>query len=122
LTLPELANVIIPTGLKDVRHASGRERRRSDQGLRVNQQGGLLFYTDGLTDVLDPQGSFSGLEQLDQIIARHQKLELEDLCQAIFSELALFQGAGDQFDDMTLLALAVEGPPFTAPQAHERQR
>jgi serine phosphatase RsbU (regulator of sigma subunit) len=68
----------------------------------------LVLYTDGLTDVLNTGGQRFGSEQLDELLRAHAELSPATLCDATFAALADFQGDAEQYDDMTMLAVAVE--------------
>ena len=67
-----------------------------------------MLYTDGLTDVLNPAGQRFGSEQLDDLLRAHAELSPAALCDATFAALADYQGEAEQYDDMTMLAVAVE--------------
>ena len=67
----------------------------------------LILYTDGLTDVLDSAGNFSGLDQLKRLLRLHAREDAEGVCEALFNALATYRGAAEQFDDMTVLVLEV---------------
>jgi sigma-B regulation protein RsbU (phosphoserine phosphatase) len=67
----------------------------------------LILYTDGLTDVADAHGDFSGLARLRALLERISHRSALEVCQAIFAELDQYRGQAEQFDDMTLLVLEV---------------
>lgn len=68
----------------------------------------VVLYTDGLTDVVDGNGRSFDRERLLPLLARHADLDADALCAATFAKLATFQAAAEQFDDMTMLVLAVD--------------
>jgi sigma-B regulation protein RsbU (phosphoserine phosphatase) len=68
----------------------------------------LVLYTDGLTDVLAPDGRTFGLERLKSLLQTHAHLPPSDLCQATFTDLAAFRGDARQYDDMTMLVVEVK--------------
>lgn len=70
----------------------------------------LVFYTDGLTDVVNEQNSFMGLDGLKELAERQAHLPAEAFCQAIFDALAAYRGSAEQFDDMTLLVAEIVNP------------
>jgi sigma-B regulation protein RsbU (phosphoserine phosphatase) len=67
----------------------------------------LVLYTDGLIDLLSPEGRPFSLGQLKSILRSHAYLPPEELCAAVFAELRAFQGEAEQYDDMTLLIVQI---------------
>jgi serine phosphatase RsbU (regulator of sigma subunit) len=67
----------------------------------------LVLFTDGLTDVADADGQFSGRPRLEALLLARANLPADQICSAIFSDLAAFRGQAEQFDDMTLMVLEV---------------
>jgi serine phosphatase RsbU (regulator of sigma subunit) len=80
----------------------------SEENLALHPGDRLLLYTDGLTDVINEEGDFLGLERLEDLIRDQGELPIEEYCQQVFDTLRSFRGDGEQFDDMTLLVLEVE--------------
>lgn len=68
----------------------------------------LVLYTDGLIDAQAPDGLRVGRGQLKARLQAYAHLPPEPLCDAIFADLIAYQGAAEQFDDMTLLVVGVE--------------
>jgi serine phosphatase RsbU (regulator of sigma subunit) len=68
----------------------------------------LVLYTDGLTDVLAPDDRRFDLEQLKEILRSHAGRDPEALCAATFADLAAYQGDAEQYDDMTMLVIALD--------------
>ena len=68
----------------------------------------LVLYTDGLIDVLAPDGQLFDLEQLESLLQSHASLSPAELCAATFADLLAYQGTAEQYDDMTMLAMEVE--------------
>jgi len=68
----------------------------------------LVLYTDGLTDILSPDGRSFGLSRLKNTLLTHAHLRPDELCSAIFAELADYQGEAEQYDDMTMLVVEVK--------------
>jgi serine phosphatase RsbU (regulator of sigma subunit) len=80
----------------------------SEENLELAPGDRLLLYTDGLTDVINEEGNFLGLERLEDLVREQARLPAEEYCQQVFDILHSFRGDGEQFDDMTLLVLEVE--------------
>lgn len=70
----------------------------------------LVFYTDGLTDVVNKDNDFMSLDGLKELVERQAHLPAEAFCQAIFDALAAYRGSAEQFDDMTLLVAELVKP------------
>ena len=66
----------------------------------------LLLYTDGITEVRNPDGDEFGEERLSAALARSRHLTANDLHAAVAAEIRRFAPAGFE-DDATLLAVAV---------------
>ncbi len=69
----------------------------------------LVLYTDGLVDVQAADGRLYDRARLKALFQKHSALPPEVLCQTIFRHLAAYQGTAEQYDDMTMLILGVEG-------------
>jgi serine phosphatase RsbU (regulator of sigma subunit) len=83
------------------------EIRLSEEQLDLRADDRLVLYTDGLTDVLAPDGTRLEPARLREIVAAHAAEQPEALCQSTFADLAAFQSTAEQFDDMTLLVIGV---------------
>jgi serine phosphatase RsbU (regulator of sigma subunit) len=68
----------------------------------------LVLYTDGLTDVMGPAGQLYDLVRLQEVLLSHRHLEARAFCDAVFADLAVYQGQAEQYDDMTMLVVAVQ--------------
>ena len=68
----------------------------------------LVMYSDGLTDVLSCDQPPFGLSRLTAILQAQASQPPEDLCEAVFANLAACRAGAEQYDDMTLLVVAVE--------------
>jgi serine phosphatase RsbU (regulator of sigma subunit) len=68
----------------------------------------LVLYTDGLTDVLDAAGARYNLEMLEELLCQYGHCGASELIASTFAALAAYQGAAEQFDDMTMLVIEVK--------------
>ncbi len=80
----------------------------SEEVLDLSPGDRLVLYTDGLIDAVATGGQPFGLERLLALLQSHATLPPADLCAATFADLAAFQQAADQFDDMTMLIASVQ--------------
>ena len=67
----------------------------------------LIFYTDGITEALSPQGELFGEKRFVQLLKKHRGLPLVDMTERIVEALGEYQ-KGHQFDDITLMLLRRE--------------
>lgn len=84
------------------------ELRLTEETLKLDPADRLILYTDGLTDTASPAGERFDRAGLHALLKEVGNLPAEALCEAIFERLLDFQGSAVQFDDMTLLVVAVD--------------
>jgi sigma-B regulation protein RsbU (phosphoserine phosphatase) len=63
----------------------------------------LVLYTDGLIDVLNEDDRRLELPGLIAILQRRRRESPDAICEATFAALRDYQGAAEQFDDMTIV-------------------
>jgi sigma-B regulation protein RsbU (phosphoserine phosphatase) len=76
-----------------------------EESLRLGPGETLFLYTDGVTEAMDPQGNLYSERRLLAALGRLSNPAPAALCEALLQDLALFVGAAEQSDDITLLAL-----------------
>ena len=67
----------------------------------------LVLYTDGLTDVTNPEGELFNLDRLTALLESFAGQSLDGMSEALFASLVKFQGQAEQYDDMSLLVMEV---------------
>jgi sigma-B regulation protein RsbU (phosphoserine phosphatase) len=67
----------------------------------------LVFVSDGITDAENTQGDMYGTDRLNAILCGHRNRPAAEIADAIFADVARFQGTQDRFDDETILVLRV---------------
>ena len=65
----------------------------------------VLFYTDGVTETVNPDEELYGEERLEAVATRVKSESADQICQAIYNDVIEFQGEAQQFDDLTLMVL-----------------
>ena len=65
----------------------------------------VLFYTDGVTETVNPEGDLYGEERLEEVATRVKGESVDQICQAIYDDVIEFQGEAQQFDDLTMMVL-----------------
>lgn len=64
----------------------------------------LVFYTDGVTEALNPERQEFGLPRLIEVMRKGQELSASDLMKSILDEVHEFT-AGIRYDDLTLVVI-----------------
>jgi serine phosphatase RsbU (regulator of sigma subunit) len=77
----------------------------------------LVFFTDGITEAMNPASDLFGEQRLQALVEQHGDLPSDQLRERILRELDAFVGAADQHDDMTMILLKVEDGAVAAPVA-----
>ncbi len=67
----------------------------------------LVFYTDGITEAMNPAGDPFGENQLLDIILTHEYQTAEELRNTIYEKLVAFTQGQSQYDDVTLIVLQI---------------
>ncbi len=65
----------------------------------------LLLYTDGVTELHDPDGNMFGLGRLEQLLKRTAGDPVDEIGDAILASLTGFAGTAKPADDITLLGM-----------------
>ena len=67
----------------------------------------FVFVSDGITDAENNQGDMYGTDRLNTMLCGHRHLPAAQIAEAIFADVAKFQGDQPRFDDETILVLCV---------------
>ena len=70
----------------------------------------VYLYTDGVTEAVDGGENLYGEQRLLQLLNSHRGAGAEEICQAVKTDVDLFAGEVEQFDDITMLCLTWHGP------------
>jgi len=69
----------------------------------------LVFYTDGIVDMMNDHGEPYGFDRLRSAIERHFNSSLADIISAIVADAENYGGNGNPQDDVTMLLVKVAG-------------
>ncbi|NUM45282.1 MAG: SpoIIE family protein phosphatase [Anaerolineales bacterium] len=81
----------------------------SEEEIALEPGDRLVLFTDGMTDVLCGDGGLMAHQHFRGLLPSLQDHTPEAFCAAIFERLTSVQGDNEQFDDMALLVLGVDG-------------
>jgi sigma-B regulation protein RsbU (phosphoserine phosphatase) len=106
------AQVLIPNGLVVGLRIPGAHEKFQEllEEDRVTLHKGdvLVFYTDGITEAMNPQSDLFGDARLGRLVTEHGHLDTADLRERILREIESFVGTADQHDDMTMILIKIE--------------
>ncbi len=77
---------------------------RSDE-ITLNEGDRVYLYTDGVTEATNTNKKLYGDERLRSTLNQGKSLPLPELSHNIHTDIDVFVGSADQFDDITMLAL-----------------
>jgi len=81
------------------------DRITRDFSIELDHEDCLIFYTDGITEALDPEGDEFGLERLSQSIRASANEGVTAVLDRLNEDLRNFVGSTPQNDDITLIAI-----------------
>jgi sigma-B regulation protein RsbU (phosphoserine phosphatase) len=106
------AQVLVPNGLVvglriPGAHEKFQELLEEDR-ITLSKGDVLVFYTDGITEAMNPQSDLFGDARLSRLVTEHGHLDTGDLRERILREIESFVGTADQHDDMTMILIKIE--------------
>jgi sigma-B regulation protein RsbU (phosphoserine phosphatase) len=100
--------VLAPEGLGLALDRGSRFEEILTEESVVLESGDLfLFFTDGLSEAMNPRADLFGESRLREILERNSGLSPEDLRERIIDEIFAFAEGEDQHDDMTMVLVRV---------------
>jgi serine phosphatase RsbU (regulator of sigma subunit) len=69
----------------------------------------LLMYTDGATDLMDPQGIRFGPDRLQEVAQASRSGSAQAICEQVWAALDQYRETAAQFDDVALIAIQAKG-------------
>ena len=110
--LPGVAQVLIPSGMVVGLRIPGAAQKFADlleeDTVTLGVGDVIVFYTDGISEAMNPASDLFGEPRLGQIIEEHGHLSSGELRERILREIESFVDGADQHDDMTMILLKVE--------------
>jgi sigma-B regulation protein RsbU (phosphoserine phosphatase) len=77
----------------------------------------VLFYTDGITEAIDPEGEFYTAPRLRTLLGSLHGRPPEGVVRTVVRDVRAFAGAREQADDLSLLAVQWFGSQGPTPAA-----
>jgi len=94
---------LVPDGVAlGIMESPGGEFNGEEIVLGLEPGDGLLLYTDGVTEALNPRGEEYGDKRVASLVERHASVAPEDLLRELVIDLDGFAGRADQHDDVTI--------------------
>jgi serine phosphatase RsbU (regulator of sigma subunit) len=101
--------VLAPEGLGLALDRSGKfEQILAEESVPLDSGDLFLFFTDGLSEAMNPQADLFGESRLREILEDHNQRSLEDLRERIIDEIFTFAEGEDQHDDMTMVLVKID--------------
>jgi sigma-B regulation protein RsbU (phosphoserine phosphatase) len=66
----------------------------------------LVLFSDGVTDAVNAAGEQFGVERVSHLVQKYAGSGAQAVCDAVFDDVANFQGTAAQFDDITIQVIA----------------
>ncbi|MCG3153476.1 MAG: Serine-protein kinase RsbW [bacterium] len=82
----------------------------------------LVFYTDGIVDMMNRDNEPYSFERLRASVHRHARESSNGMIQGLIQDAEAFSGSRDHSDDLTLLVARFEGVPATVRRFEENGR
>jgi len=86
----------------------GMARRALELTLPIAAGDLFFFFTDGVSEAMDAEGSCFGEDRLSARLAAHADLTPEEIRDRLVDDVATFVQAQPQHDDITMLILKIE--------------
>lgn len=87
---------------------AGDEILLDEQTVVLPSKSTLLLYTDGITDVLDVNGSAFGIKRLREALLTLRTAPAQAICDRLVGQAEAYHAESPQYDDITLVAVRVE--------------
>ena len=111
------AQILVPDGMVlGLQLDDGRmfEQALEESTIQLGTGDLFLFYTDGISETMNPDGECFGDVRLAQLLERHADLPPAEIRERVLREVQAFAGTAAQQDDMTMLLLGIQDVPEPA--------
>lgn len=85
----------------------------SVEKVQLKQDDKLVFFTDGVTDAVNPDGKRYGRMTFADSLEKNCLKGKENLVDALLGDLSEFQQGADPFDDIALMVIEITGSPVS---------
>ncbi len=106
------AQILTPDGIVLGLRIDGIEERFDEltveSTLPVGTGDVFVFYTDGITEAMNPEEDLFGEVRLARLVEEHGHLPSDELRERVLREVEAFVGPAEQHDDMTMILLKIE--------------
>ena len=100
--------LLAPDGLGLALDRTGRfDELLAEDSVTLHSGDVFLFFTDGLSEAMNPQLDLFGESRLREILESNRDLSAEDMREKIIEEVSLFAEGERQHDDMTMVLVKV---------------
>jgi serine phosphatase RsbU (regulator of sigma subunit) len=99
---------IIP--LESIAYPLGVKRGLNFKSRTVKLEPGdiLVYYSDGIVEALDEEGSVFGYERLEELLCSRKYESPEEMLDTLITEVRIHIGSAEQFDDMTAVIIRIK--------------
>lgn len=77
----------------------------TENSIALKDKDYFVYYTDGVTEAMDPQGEMFGKERLKESLMRNANKTPKELINNLIAEIQVFAKGAEQSDDITILCL-----------------
>lgn len=100
VTQPEISTTV-PLGIME-------RPRITSTSLRLHPGCRVIFFTDGIVEMVDGSGADFGTEGLARVLADNSSATPKEACDAVAAAMARFRGGARQQDDATMLIMQID--------------
>src|SRR4051812_11327313 len=105
------AQILVPDGMVlglQIDDGSMFEKYLEESTIQLGTGDLFLFYTDGLSETMNPEGECFGDVRLGELLEQHADLSPTEIRERILRDVQDFAGTAVQQDDLTLLLLGIQ--------------